>query len=230
MSKRPRVICHMASSIDGKIDGAALRNVMKPGEYESLHSKLGVNAWICGRTTMQQHFADAQPFVSTNIPAGAPSVHFARSADSYAISVDTLGKLRWTKSEIDDDHIICVLSERVPTDYLSMLRDIGVSYVVAGKSSVDLVAAVQALAEHFGIEALLLEGGGHINGGFLQAGLVDEISLLLLPGVDGRHKIPAVFDGVEEQNHTAVPFKLKSVEQRDNDALWIRYEIVRNHR
>jgi 2,5-diamino-6-(ribosylamino)-4(3H)-pyrimidinone 5'-phosphate reductase len=176
-----------------------------------------------------QHFADAQPFVSvTDTPAGAPSVHAAQRADSYAISVDTLGKLRWTKDEIDGDHIICVLSERVPTDYLAMLRDNGTSYVVAGRDSVDLIQAVNMLAEHFGIRTLLLEGGGHINGGFLQAGLVDEISLLLLPGIDGRHDIPAVFDGVKAANHIAVPLKLKSVERRDNDALWVRYEVVRN--
>jgi 2,5-diamino-6-(ribosylamino)-4(3H)-pyrimidinone 5'-phosphate reductase len=227
MSKRPHIICHMASSIDGKIDGSALRNVMRPGEYESLHSKLGGNAWICGRTTMQQHFADAEPFVSlTNTPAGTQSTHVARRADSYAISVDTLGKLRWTKNEIDGDHIICVLSERVPTDYLAMLRENGVSYVVAGLSSVDLAQAVQLLAEHFGIHTLLLEGGGHINGGFLQAGLIDEVSLLLLPGIDGRHEIAATFDGLKATDHTAVPLKLKSVERRDNDALWLRYDSV----
>jgi 2,5-diamino-6-(ribosylamino)-4(3H)-pyrimidinone 5'-phosphate reductase len=121
------MICHMASSIDGKIDGSALRNVMRPGEYESLPSKLGGDAWICGRTTMQQHFADAKPFVSTtNSPAGAPSIHVARRAESYAISVDTLGTPPLTKNEVDGDHIICVLSERVSTDYLAMLRDNGV--------------------------------------------------------------------------------------------------------
>src|SRR4051812_45113891 len=63
MSKRPHIICHMASSIDGKIDSSALRNVMRSGEYEALHSQLGGNAWLCGRTTMQQHFADSEPFV-----------------------------------------------------------------------------------------------------------------------------------------------------------------------
>jgi riboflavin biosynthesis pyrimidine reductase len=83
------------------------------------------------------------------------------------------------------------------------------------------------LAEYFGIRTLLLEGGGHINGAFLQADLVDEVSLLMVPGIDGRHDIPAVFDGVVTAKHTAVPFKLKSVEQRKGDALWIRYEVVR---
>src|SRR5208283_83282 len=76
---RPCIICHMAATIDGKIDGSALQGIMRHGEYESLHSRLGGNAWICGRTTMQQHFADDEPFVSaTNAPAGPQPVHVAR--------------------------------------------------------------------------------------------------------------------------------------------------------
>jgi 2,5-diamino-6-(ribosylamino)-4(3H)-pyrimidinone 5'-phosphate reductase len=226
--KRPHIICHMASSIDGKIDGSALRNIMRSGEYETLHSKLGGDAWICGRTTMQQHFAEDKPFVSeANTPAGAQPVYVARRADSYAISVDTAGKLRWSSNDIDGDHLICVVSEQVSTGYLEMLRERDISYVVAGSTSVDLAKAVALLAEHFGIRTLLLEGGGHINGGFLQAGLVDEISLLMLPGIDGRHEITAVFDGIVSSHHTVVPLRLTSVEQRDSDALWIRYKVIR---
>jgi hypothetical protein len=63
---------------------------MRDGEYEEAGEQLGGNAWICGRTTMQQHFADDQPFVSlTNTPAGPQPVHVARQAGSYAISVET---------------------------------------------------------------------------------------------------------------------------------------------
>jgi 2,5-diamino-6-(ribosylamino)-4(3H)-pyrimidinone 5'-phosphate reductase len=98
---------------------------------------------------------------------------------------------------------------------------------VCGDSSVDLTTTVRFLSEHFGISTLLLEGGGHINGGFLKAGLVDEVSLLLLPGIDGRNDIPGVFNGIDADQNAAVPLKLKSVERRDNDALWIRYDIVR---
>ena len=178
---------------------------------------------------MQQHFADAEPFVSaTNTPAGPQPVHVARRAESYAISVDTVGKLRWSDNEIDGDHIICVVSERAPGDYLDMLRERGVSFVVAGAGEVDLLQAVRLLRQHFEIRTLLLEGGGHINGAFLQADLVDEVSLLLLPGIDGRHDIPAVFDGMSPEKREAVPLKLRSMEQRENDALWIRYEVVRS--
>jgi 2,5-diamino-6-(ribosylamino)-4(3H)-pyrimidinone 5'-phosphate reductase len=100
------------------------------------------------------------------------------------------------------------------------------SCVVSGKSSVDLANAVDRLGEHFGIRTLLLEGGGHINGAFLQADLIDEVSLLIVPGIDGRHDIPAAFDGVSPSRKTAVPLRLKFIEQRGRDALWIRYEVV----
>jgi riboflavin biosynthesis pyrimidine reductase len=151
----------------------------------------------------------------------------ARKAESYAVSIDTLGKLRWSDGEIDGDHLICVVSERAPDDYLSMLQEKGISYIVTGATSVDLVQAVSLLGEHFGIKTLLLEGGGHINGAFLQAGLVDEVSLLLVPGIDGRHDIPAVFDGVSPASRKAVGLKLTSVEKRQGDTLWIRYNVVK---
>jgi len=199
----------MLSSVDGKIDGAALDAVTGDGEYEATGAKLNGDAWICGRTTMQQHFAEDEPFVSaSHTPAGPRPVFVARRAKSYAISVDTLGKLRWPDGDLGGNHLICVVSEQVPEDYLTMLREKGISYVVSGKSSVDLVNAVNTLGEHFKIHTLLLEGGGHINGAFLQADLVDEVSLLIVPGIDGRHDIPAVFDG--RRLRRCEPFKKHS--------------------
>src|ERR1700736_5803127 len=123
---RPYIICHMLSSVDGKIGGAALDAFTGDGEYEATGAKLNGDAWICGRTTMQQHFAEDEPFVSgSNTPAGPRPVFVARRAKSYAISVDTLGKLRWSGGDLDGEHLICVVSEQVPEDYLAMLREKG---------------------------------------------------------------------------------------------------------
>jgi riboflavin biosynthesis pyrimidine reductase len=138
--------------------------------------------------------------------------------------------LRWKSGDLDGDHLICVVSEKAPGDYLAMLQKKGISYVVSGKSGVDLTDAVSQLGSHFGIRTLLLEGGGHINGGFLQAGLVDELSLLILPAIDGRHDIPAVFDGVDPSTKKAVPLRLQSIERRKRDTLWLRYKVVRSKR
>jgi riboflavin biosynthesis pyrimidine reductase len=218
----------MLSSVDGKIDGEALEAVTVAGEYEATGAKLQGDAWLCGRITMQRHFADDEPFVpASNAAAGPQPAYVARRAESYAISIDTAGRLRWSRADIGGDHLICVVSERAPADYLAMLRERGISYIVSGASSVDLVQAVDLLGRHFGIRRLLLEGGGHINEAFLEAGLIDEVSLLVAPGIDGRPDIPAVFDGAGAAKKIAVPLKLKSVERREKDTLWIRYEVIR---
>src|SRR3954470_19853218 len=91
---RPYIICHMLSSVDGKIDGASLKGLTPDGEYEATGAQLNGDAWICGRTTMQQHFADAGTFLAASpIPAGPQPVHVGRRAKSYAVAVDTTGKL-----------------------------------------------------------------------------------------------------------------------------------------
>ena len=223
---RPYIICHMLSSIDGRIDGDTLTEVIPAGEYETTGAKLKGDAWMCGRTTMQLHFAEKRLFISrTHKQAGPQPVHVAQRASSYAISIDTLGRLRWSESDIDGDHLICIVSERATTDYLTLLREKGISYIVAGKKSVDLAKAVRLLHKHFDIKRLLLEGGGNINGAFLESGLVDELSLLLVPGIDGRHDIPTVFDGMNPKLKRAARLKLMSVLKRKNGALWLRYRV-----
>ena len=63
---KPYFLCHMLSSVDGKIDGNALDAVIGEGEYEAIGTKLESDAWICSRTTMQQHFAEDKLFVSVS--------------------------------------------------------------------------------------------------------------------------------------------------------------------
>ena len=53
------------------------------------------------------------------------------------------------------------------------------------------------LRAEFGIETLSLQGGGIINGAFLKAGLLDELSLLIYPGIDGLSGVPSVFEALE---------------------------------
>ena len=57
-SKRPRVICHMMASIDGRIvtqDWPLSKEGYR--EYEQVHGTYESEGWICGRVTMEQHFA-----------------------------------------------------------------------------------------------------------------------------------------------------------------------------
>lgn len=226
---KPRIICHMLSSLDGRTDGDALEAVTPEGEYEATSSQFQYDAWACGRATMQEILGDDEPFVPTSDkPAGPRPVFVARRAKTYAVSLDTLGKLRWTSPDVRGDQLICIVSERAPAEYVDGLRAKGISHIVAGTDGIDLVDAMEKLGEQFGVRTLLLEGGGHINGAFLRAGLIDEVSVLLVPGIDGRGSVASVFDGVEGSQGTAVALMLRSVEQRTGGVLWLRYDVARS--
>jgi riboflavin biosynthesis pyrimidine reductase len=73
----------------------------------------------------------------------------------------------------------------------------------------------------------MLEGGGRINGGMLRAGLIDEVSVLVAPVVDGRMGTPAVFDFDGDEGPEAPRYRLalQAVEQRVDDVLWLRYHV-----
>ena len=145
----------MLSSVDGRSTVTRSGAVIDEAEYEATSEQFKGNAWLCGRTTMQEILDDDEPFVSTaNTPAGPQPVQVGRRAESYAVCVDTRGKLRWTSGDLRGDHLVCILSEQVPADYLAMLREKGASYIVAGSSSVDLSKAMDLLGEHFGIRTL----------------------------------------------------------------------------
>ena len=227
---RPRVICHMMTSIDGRIvtEGWPL-SAEGRRQYELLHATYEPDAWICGRVTMEQHFAagsraDAEVARTYDGPPRAdfvaPGAH-----ESFAIAVDPRGKLRWESGDVDGDHVVAVLTERVSDEYLAALRAHGVSYLLAGRDDVDLPLALERIGARLGVRTLMLEGGGGINGGFLRAGLVDEVSLLVAPVADGRVGTPALFD-VAEEGIVPRRLALEHVERRVDDVLWLRYRVV----
>lgn len=222
--KRPYIVCHMVASIDGRID-CAMVDKISGNEYYSTLEKLDCPTQLEGRVTMEHYNAAKEPFVACNAtPVCEPSVHKATDSDAYMVAVDTTGKLRWPSSEIDGVPLICIVSEQVSREYLEMLKDENISWICVGKDGIDLFKAMEILRNEFGVERMAILGGGHINGGFLAAGLIDEVSLLLAPGIDGRKGQTALFDGIPDMNRLPVKLSLTSVGQLENDTLWIRYK------
>lgn len=109
------------------------------------------------------------------------------------------------------------------------LQQKGVSYIFAGKYSIDFDRALEQLYEIFGINTLMLEGGGHINGSLLNAGLIDELSLLVLPLADGTSGAATTFEVSKQLTKNGVTkLKLTVVQKLQEDVLWLRYTI--NHK
>lgn len=76
----------------------------------------------------------------------------------------------------------------------------------------------------------MLEGGGIINGAFLQAGLIDEISVLIYPGIDGLSGVPNIFDHHGEADSRPAAgqtLRLLSTEVLEGGFVWIHYRVER---
>ena len=222
--KRPYIICHRVASIDGRIDCSMVDKISGNEYYETLE-KLDCPVQLEGRVTMEHYNAAKEPFIANDTtPFGMTSVYKAVDSKEYIVAVDTHGRLRWPAAEIDGVPLVCIVSEQVPQEYLEMLRNERISYICVGSDAIDLQAAMEILCTDFGVERLAVLGGGHINGGFLAAGLIDEVSLLLAPGIDGRKGQTALFDGIADIDRMPVRLALESVEQVGQGTLWIRYK------
>jgi riboflavin biosynthesis pyrimidine reductase len=240
--ERPYIICHMLTSLDGKIIGDYLdeeRAINFINQYEKIHGRYGCKAWMCGRVTMEEHFAlGHQLDLNHNSSSTFPRTDYVATKDAktYVIAVDPSGKLGWTENSIEpwneyrsEDHIVEVLTENVSDAYLAHLRKIGISYIFGGKENLKFTVVVEKLKKLFSINELMVEGGGFLNGSFFNEGLIDELSLILVPIADGASNSLTLFETSSYLNKAQpVNFDLKSIEKLDDGALWIKYLTKRN--
>jgi riboflavin biosynthesis pyrimidine reductase len=230
----------MLTSLDGKIIGDYLkeaRAVYFTDLYEKIHELHGCKAWMCGRITLEEHFTFRHQLdlKHENIPPIPRTDYVAiKEAKSYAVAVDPSGKLGWTKNYITDDyglgdHIIEVLTEQVSDAYLVHLQKIGISYIFGGKERLNFTVVVEKLKKLFSIDKLMLEGGGYLNGSLLNDGLIDELSLILVPIADGASNSVTLFETSSFlTNQHPVNFFLKDVEKLDDGGLWLKYVTQRD--
>ena len=235
---RPYIFCHMMTSLDGKIMG----DYMETPEGEAAGSVFYDIAfgkepyykhqgWLSGRVTTDDNFTfyekpeldeNAEPVPEGDfiIKAGVPM---------YYVSVDPSGKLGW-KSNIlhyvdTTAHVIEVLTERAGNAYKAFLRKLEIPYIIAGKDELDYELAMKKLYELFDIHTLMLGGGGVLNWSFIQAGMCDEISVVIAAAADGSTDTPALFSAREGlAMNKAKGFLLESAEVKDGGSVWLRYK------
>jgi riboflavin biosynthesis pyrimidine reductase len=229
---KPHVICHMMVSLDGRIhpsrwtespdgDRKAWTTV-----YEDVHGQLAGDAWLVGRVTMAEMSKGTPHPPATHANVARPH-HFAqRAAGTYAIAFDRAGKLHFDKPDIGGDHVVVLLGPGVPDPHLAELTADGVSYVVAPDDAMDPKPLFELLGRELGIERLLVEGGGNVNGSLLAAGVVDELSLLVAPAIDGALGVTGVFEvpsagGLKGR----VRLQLKSAATLPHGVVHLRYAV-----
>lgn len=222
--KKPNIVCHMMTSIDGRIDCAMVGQLTGVKEYYSTLEELNLPTTLSGRVTAQLELAMPGVFQAGKSGLfGKEGFSKKVEADGYEVIVDTKGTLLWEDDkEAKKPHVI-ITSEQVSIEYLEYLDTRNISWIACGREKIGLARAMEILVEKFGVERLGIVGGPAINSAFLDAGLLDEISILIGLGIDGRHGMPAVFDGLTKDKEP-IPIELKAVKTYENGAVWLRYQ------
>src|SRR6185312_12133801 len=228
---KPYVLCHMCTSLDGKIIGQRWGKLSgykhESTLFETTAASIGIGAWLVGTTTMDEF--DSAKFKLPRAPK-----HFKRTdhianknANTLGIGADAKGALRFRHNEVGGDHVVLLVTERVSNDYLAHLQSAGVSYLFCGKKEINLKIALRKLAQSFKLRKLMLQGGGKFNGAMLRAGLVDEISHLTVPVADGGADIASMFDiPGKPPAKAAAKLRLLSHKLMPGGVLWARYRVI----
>ncbi len=234
---RPHIICHMGTSIDGRLHPSQFttaaagisRDVLR-SHYERIHDSFDADGWIVGRKTMSE-MAKGTERVIEDAPRWPREPHLGNRGDrKLAIGIDPSGRVHFGKDNVGGDHAVAVLGERVSDAHLTELRDDGVSYLFAGRDGHDLAGAMERIGTLFGVTRLLLEGGGGINGSFLKLGLIDEFSTLIHPAVDGVAGRQSIVDyhGPEgDRPGAGQALRLTHCETLEGGMVWLRHAVER---
>ena len=231
--ERPYVICHILSSLDGKINGPFMGTEALGAEYGKYRTELNADAWLYGTTTTKEFTSFCRP-VLENV-SEVPDGDFIADdrAELYYVSVDVDGEIGWESGIFRNKgrapaHVIEILTASTQAAYKAYLRKRGVSYLIAGEKRLDCETAMRKLYELFHIEKVLICGGGVVNWSFLQAGMVDELSLFLAPVTDGSSGAASLFTQVPSLTEgKPVEFLLRETEKIGDGGLRLNY-LVKN--
>ena len=85
--------------------------------------------------------------------------------------------------------IVVLASKATPKSYIDYLKERNYDFIVAGEDHVDYRLALEELNRRFDIKTAVTDSGGILASILLDAGLVDELHLLISPQIVGKEAI-----------------------------------------
>lgn len=205
--ERPYVICHILSSLDGKINGPFMGTEavgVLGAEYGKYRTKMNADAWLYGTTTTKEFTDFRKPVLEK---AGeVPDGDFVADdrAELYYISVDVDGEIGWESGTFCNKgrapaHVIEILTASTQAAYKAYLRKTGVSYIIAGEKRLDCETAMKKLY---------------------------ELSLFLAPVTDGGSGAASLFTQIPSLTEgKPIEFLLKETEKIGDGGLRLNYQV-----
>ncbi len=223
------------SSVDGRLlnnrwtepfDGTPASDLLQV--YAAVGRELGTDAWMFGKNTLRAAFSYKWGIDGHAVSSDSPAVFVGkRRSERMFIVADPEADIFFTSSVLRGDNMLVIVGRNATEEYLAHLREKQISYVIVSDAA-DLQAGLEAVGQEFGIRCISVQGGGILNGALLAEGLVDELSLVVYPGIDGLSGVPSIFEyvgGATDYPAAGQSLQLLSAEQREHGVMWLRYKF-----
>lgn len=222
----PRVILHIATSLDGRITNF-------PADldtYYSLAARWNPDAILFGSETVLTAFRD-------NPELEVPPEHEemfrppegVEDPRPLLVIADSRGRVRCWEAIRKWPYmrdLLAFCSSATPEEYLAYLEERKIAAIIAGTDRIDIREALDTLNRDFGVETVRIDSGGTLNSVLLEAGVVDEVSVLIHPFLAGSRADPTMFDPVKAgYPDLQVPLILTATEVVGNGLIWARYLV-----
>ncbi|MFX1502002.1 MAG: 2,5-diamino-6-(ribosylamino)-4(3H)-pyrimidinone 5'-phosphate reductase [Promethearchaeota archaeon] len=100
--------------------------------------------------------------------------------------------------------IICTV-ENVPSNKVKTYEDKGIRIIQIGDGNRVNISKLLSILKEFGINSMLLEGGGTLNWSFVEKNLIDEIRLTISPWIVGGKEATSLVDGIGFEKISSAP-------------------------
>ena len=192
---RPYVVVNVAMSADGKLSTRERRQVKISGmqDFNRVDRlKAGSDAVMVGIGTV---LADDPSLTVKGEECRTHRKNRGVGENPVRIVVDSRARIPPGASILHKGSglRIVAVSEKADKEKVAALRHTA-TVIVAGENKVDLAALMDELGT-MGIQRVMVEGGGELIAGLIQAGLVDEIYTFIGNLIIGGKDAPTLADG-----------------------------------
>lgn len=218
---RPKVIMHDSVSIDGSFVGFEYSMELMGVHYQIAGSFCD-KVRIFGSTTALKGMEIFGGFTEETEadfakPDKGDSLTYWAVTDSRGLLEGKLHYMR--RSEYCRD-VVALITEQTPKSYVDYLARRNYDYYVVGKNRVDLKSALKLLSENYNSENIMLDSGRELTNAFLNEGLIDEISLIIVPEIVGN-KAQNLFSNLIKK----LSLELIKTQQYPGGHIWNLYKV-----
>lgn len=223
----PKVILHMAMSIDGRITNF-------PADlecYYALAAQWNPGAVLFGSETVLSAFRENP---SLDVPPEheemfRPPQDGEKDLRPLLVIADSRGRVRcwdavrrWPYMR----DVLAFCSSSTSQEYLNYLGERHIGTIVAGDHRIDMRAALEELNTRYGVEVVRVDSGGTLNSVLLHAGLVDELSVLIHPFIAGGKADPTISDPLKAGiADLQLALRLEKSDIVGDGIIWARYSL-----